>query len=84
MEARGAGDLARMQQPLRGVQHSQHFGRRSPRDRAGPLGVKVLCLEDACCRTRSWRPVHPLALANVLPSTGRQNIPASRSSQYKS
>jgi hypothetical protein len=27
-------------------------GPRSPRDRAGPLGFKALCLEGACCRTR--------------------------------
>jgi hypothetical protein len=68
MEARGPGDLARIQRPLRGVQRSQHFGRRadrfariapagiiglrSPRDRAGPLGFKALCPEGACCRTR--------------------------------
>jgi hypothetical protein len=26
-------------------------GPRSPRDRAGPLGFKVLCLEGTCCRT---------------------------------
>jgi hypothetical protein len=41
MEARDTGDLARMQRPLRGVQRSQHFGPRSPRDRAGPLGFKT-------------------------------------------
>jgi hypothetical protein len=28
------------------------IGSRSPRDRAGPLGFKALCLEGACCRTR--------------------------------
>src|SRR2546422_2062095 len=31
MEARGTGDLARLQRPLRGVQRAQHVGRRDDR-----------------------------------------------------
>src|SRR5919109_4634248 len=43
MEARGAGDLARIQRPLRGVQRSQHLGRRDDRAdrfaRIAPAGI---------------------------------------------
>src|SRR5437870_7918396 len=59
-------------------------GPRSPRERAGPLGVKALCLEGACCRTRSWRPVHPLAFSNALTYPGQHDIPLPLASQYKS
>src|ERR671934_1047647 len=103
MEARGAGDLTRMQWPLRGVQRAQHSGRRddradrftrmapagstgprAPRDRAGRLGFKALCLESTYGRPRSWQPVHPLAFSHVLPCTRRHDIPILLSSQYKS
>ena len=61
MEARGAGDLARLQRPLRGVQRAQHCGRRDDRAdrfaRMAPAGSPAPLAEGSRWSARLQDPV---------------------------